>query len=77
MLRVNYFDSVRSIYLRASRAPGATARSRGFSSSLTRNKQSLVILGSGWGGYEVLRGVDKKRWGEPAFHISYLNHPST
>ncbi|KAF8912673.1 FAD/NAD-P-binding domain-containing protein [Mucidula mucida] len=25
-------------------------------------KQSLVILGSGWGGYEVLRGVDKKKW---------------
>ena len=20
-------------------------------------------MGSGWGGYEVLRGVDKKRWG--------------
>lgn len=27
-----------------------------------RGKQSLVILGSGWGGYEVLRGVDKKKW---------------
>lgn len=25
-------------------------------------KQKLVILGSGWGGYEVLRGVDRKRW---------------
>ncbi|KAH7909184.1 FAD/NAD(P)-binding domain-containing protein [Hygrophoropsis aurantiaca] len=39
----------------------ATA-TRKFSSSASRNKQRLVILGSGWGGYEVLRGVDKKRW---------------
>ncbi|EGO01244.1 NDE1, mitochondrial external NADH dehydrogenase [Serpula lacrymans var. lacrymans S7.3] len=36
--------------------------SRLFSSSAIRSKQRLVILGSGWGGYEVLRGVDKKRW---------------
>ncbi|KAJ3759856.1 FAD/NAD(P)-binding domain-containing protein [Lentinula raphanica] len=35
---------------------------RAFSSSSRREKQRLVILGSGWGGYEVLRGVDKKRW---------------
>ncbi|KAJ4496184.1 pyridine nucleotide-disulfide oxidoreductase-domain-containing protein [Lentinula edodes] len=35
---------------------------RAFSSSCRREKQRLVILGSGWGGYEVLRGVDKKRW---------------
>jgi hypothetical protein len=26
-------------------------------------KERLVILGSGWGGYEVLRHVDKERWG--------------
>ncbi|KAI9567719.1 NDE1, mitochondrial external NADH dehydrogenase [Boletus coccyginus] len=33
-----------------------------FSSPASRCKQRLVILGSGWGGYEVLRGIDKKRW---------------
>lgn len=37
---------------------------RNFSASASRSKQRLVILGSGWGGYEVLRGVDKKRWSE-------------
>ncbi|KAJ8508525.1 hypothetical protein ONZ45_g9217 [Pleurotus djamor] len=36
--------------------------SRNFSSSISRGKERLVILGSGWGGYEVLRAVDKKRW---------------
>ncbi|KAJ3477470.1 hypothetical protein NLI96_g10440 [Meripilus lineatus] len=36
--------------------------SRGFSASAAREKPRLVILGSGWGGYEVLRSVDKKRW---------------
>ncbi|KAE9406533.1 FAD/NAD(P)-binding domain-containing protein [Gymnopus androsaceus JB14] len=36
--------------------------SRSFSATRLREKQRLVILGSGWGGYEVLRGVDKKRW---------------
>jgi hypothetical protein len=35
---------------------------RSFSTSIPRLKQRLVILGSGWGGYELLRGVDKKRW---------------
>ncbi|KDQ54807.1 hypothetical protein JAAARDRAFT_181438 [Jaapia argillacea MUCL 33604] len=36
---------------------------RGFaSSSSTSRKERLVILGSGWGGYEVLRGIDKKKW---------------
>ncbi|KAL0946228.1 hypothetical protein HGRIS_012487 [Hohenbuehelia grisea] len=38
------------------------APTRAFSASVARSKQRLVILGSGWGGYEVLRGVDKKRW---------------
>ena len=37
---------------------------RSFSSSTPRWKQRLVVLGSGWGGYNILRGVDKKRWGE-------------
>ncbi|KAI0044179.1 hypothetical protein FA95DRAFT_1497567 [Auriscalpium vulgare] len=36
--------------------------SRSFSASASRQKQRLVILGSGWGGYEVLRRIDKKRW---------------
>ncbi|KAI0753299.1 FAD/NAD-P-binding domain-containing protein [Daedaleopsis nitida] len=35
---------------------------RSFFASATRHKQRLVILGSGWGGYEVLRAIDKKRW---------------
>ncbi|KAG6380296.1 NDE1, mitochondrial external NADH dehydrogenase [Boletus reticuloceps] len=38
-----------------------------FSSSASRSKQRLVILGSGWGGYEVLRGIDKKRWSAHSF----------
>ncbi|KAF5365327.1 hypothetical protein D9758_005414 [Tetrapyrgos nigripes] len=37
-------------------------RVRNFSSSSRREQQRLVILGSGWGGYEILRKVDKKRW---------------
>ena len=37
---------------------------RWFSSSTPRCKQRLVVLGSGWGGYNILRSVDKKRWGE-------------
>ncbi|KAF8651515.1 hypothetical protein AX16_004711 [Volvariella volvacea WC 439] len=35
---------------------------RNFGFSAARYKQRLVILGSGWGGYEVLRGVNKKEW---------------
>ncbi|GAA6017024.1 hypothetical protein JCM10207_001460 [Rhodosporidiobolus poonsookiae] len=38
------------------------ASSRLFSSSAPWSKQKLVILGSGWGGYEVLRKVDKARY---------------
>ncbi|KAI1792407.1 FAD/NAD(P)-binding domain-containing protein [Ganoderma leucocontextum] len=38
------------------------ARTRTFFASAPWGKQRLVILGSGWGGYEVLRAVDKKRW---------------
>lgn len=41
--------------------PSVTA-ARTFTSSAPRSKQRLVILGSGWGGYEILRAVDKKRW---------------
>ena len=67
MLSANCFSCVRNISLQPFQVAGAT---RNFSSSVARNKQNLVILGSGWGGYEVLRGVDKKRWSEPPF--SYL-----
>lgn len=35
---------------------------RHFSSTSRRDQQRLVVLGSGWGGYEILRGIDKKRW---------------
>ncbi|KAH9848660.1 pyridine nucleotide-disulfide oxidoreductase-domain-containing protein [Lenzites betulinus] len=40
---------------------GAPAR-RTFFGAPTQGKQRLVILGSGWGGYEILRAIDKKRW---------------
>ncbi|KIP09949.1 hypothetical protein PHLGIDRAFT_28766 [Phlebiopsis gigantea 11061_1 CR5-6] len=39
-----------------------TYASRTFSFSAPRSRQRLVILGSGWGGYEVMRGIDKNRW---------------
>ncbi|KAJ7628655.1 hypothetical protein FB45DRAFT_42111 [Roridomyces roridus] len=35
---------------------------RNFASSASLQKQRLLILGSGWGGYGILRGVDKKKW---------------
>ena len=38
------------------------AGARTFFASPSRGKQRLVILGSGWGGYEILRAIDKKRW---------------
>ncbi|KAL1692910.1 hypothetical protein GGG16DRAFT_89324 [Schizophyllum commune] len=44
------------------RAPAKPAYSRAFSASASCSKERLVILGSGWGSYEVLRGIDKKRW---------------
>ena len=37
---------------------------RDFSWTSAHNKQRMVILGSGWGGYTVLQGIDKKRWGK-------------
>ncbi|KAH8097116.1 FAD/NAD(P)-binding domain-containing protein [Cristinia sonorae] len=33
-----------------------------FNSSAACSKPRLVILGSGWGGYEILRGVNKSNW---------------
>ncbi|KIY49741.1 FAD/NAD(P)-binding domain-containing protein [Fistulina hepatica ATCC 64428] len=41
---------------------GLNAESRRWTSTTARGKERLVILGSGWGGYEVLRRIDKKRW---------------
>lgn len=40
----------------------AAVPKRTFFASPARGKQRLVILGSGWGGYEILRAIDKKRW---------------
>jgi hypothetical protein len=42
----------------------SAAGKRSFATSRPAKKERLVILGSGWGGYQVLRCVDKKRWGE-------------
>ncbi|KAK7053379.1 hypothetical protein VNI00_004005 [Paramarasmius palmivorus] len=53
MLRRQVFKNDRKFLLVASRQFSATA---------ARSKERLVILGSGWGGYELLRSVDKKRW---------------
>ncbi|PCH37505.1 FAD/NAD(P)-binding domain-containing protein [Wolfiporia cocos MD-104 SS10] len=39
-----------------------TGARRHLSASAPRSQQHLVVLGSGWGGYELLRGIDKKRW---------------
>ena len=50
---------------RSSHLSRTTAARRNFSSSAPRSKPRLVVLGSGWGGYEVLRGINKKQWGKP------------
>ena len=50
--------------------------SRRLSSSASRSKPRLVILGSGWGGYEVLRGVNKKNWSECVYQISTFGRGS-
>ncbi|KAH9923063.1 pyridine nucleotide-disulfide oxidoreductase-domain-containing protein [Fomitopsis serialis] len=51
---------------RAPRKPAValvrTGGKRDFNASAARSQQHLIILGSGWGGYELLRGIDKKRW---------------
>ncbi|KAI0316210.1 FAD/NAD(P)-binding domain-containing protein [Amylostereum chailletii] len=53
---------------------GSTFGSRMFSASSVRfgDKQRLVIVGSGWGGYETLRRVDRRRWDVTV--ISPSNH---
>jgi len=47
------------------------AATRNFSASASRSMQRLVILGSGWGGYEILRGIDKKHWSESLCFRAY------
>ncbi|GAA6063471.1 hypothetical protein JCM10212_006333 [Sporobolomyces blumeae] len=51
------------------------ASSRSFSSTSALGKQRLVILGSGWGGYELLRKVDKNRYDvtvvSPSSHFAF------
>ncbi|GAA5832999.1 hypothetical protein JCM3766R1_000392 [Sporobolomyces carnicolor] len=64
---------------RATRRPTtpnfAQLQRRGFASSTAWEKQRLVILGSGWGGYEVLRKVDKNRYDvtvvSPSSHFAF------
>ncbi|PPQ92198.1 hypothetical protein CVT25_008972 [Psilocybe cyanescens] len=43
----------------ASRVLQATAR---WYNPTSQHKKRVVILGSGWGGYNVLRGLDKEHW---------------
>ncbi|KAJ7031575.1 NDE1, mitochondrial external NADH dehydrogenase [Mycena alexandri] len=56
--------SVSRVLSQNPRASGAQrfSASRNFASSAVHQKQRLLIVGSGWGGYGILRGVDKKRW---------------
>jgi NADH dehydrogenase FAD-containing subunit len=58
---------------KAARSPGRTLTVRNFSISSVRNRQRVVILGSGWGGYNILRRIDKKRWG--MYLICHLKAP--
>ncbi|GAA5876100.1 hypothetical protein JCM8547_002636 [Rhodosporidiobolus lusitaniae] len=62
MLRTSPSLPLRSSALSAlsKRLPNSAKRT--FASSSSWEKQKLVILGTGWGGYEVLRTVDKKRY---------------
>ena len=46
---------------------------RAYSASALTSAEKLVILGSGWGGYEVLRRVDKKRYGALRT-VLYIQH---
>ncbi|KDE06866.1 NADH dehydrogenase [Microbotryum lychnidis-dioicae p1A1 Lamole] len=43
-------------------APGLAGSRRSFSHSSRWAKQRVVILGSGWGGYELMRKVDKRSY---------------
>ncbi|KAJ7120957.1 FAD/NAD-P-binding domain-containing protein [Mycena epipterygia] len=52
----------RTLFTQLRYAGSRRLTSRNFASSAVHQKQRLLIVGSGWGGYGVLRGVDKKRW---------------
>ncbi|KAF7366460.1 FAD/NAD(P)-binding domain-containing protein [Mycena sanguinolenta] len=58
------FSSHPSRILGTLKRSGMTQKStsRNFALSARRQKERLLIVGSGWGGYGVLRGVDKKRY---------------
>ncbi|BGP41748.1 hypothetical protein JCM10450v2_005814 [Rhodotorula kratochvilovae] len=62
MLRLSASSSRTRAGLAAPGTPPPYLISRGFASSPPTRKQQLVILGSGWGGYELLRKVDRRRY---------------
>ncbi|PPR03369.1 hypothetical protein CVT24_012494 [Panaeolus cyanescens] len=50
---------------------------RPFSFLPTQYRPRVVILGSGWGGYNVLRGIDTKRWDVTILSpVTYFNFTS-
>lgn len=60
-------SKVHRLTLRARDAPPAARLTaptalRHFSSTLRREKPRLLVVGTGWGGYEVMRKVDKRKY---------------
>jgi hypothetical protein len=51
------------------RALDVASTTRPFTVPARSEKQRLVILGSGWGGYGVLRKIDKTRYGTAHSHL--------
>ncbi|TFK51238.1 NDE1, mitochondrial external NADH dehydrogenase [Heliocybe sulcata] len=51
-----------TLYAIKSHQVRGAAQKVAFSSTTVASKEKVVILGSGWGGYEVLRGIDKSRY---------------
>jgi len=49
---------------------------RSLSSTAVSQKQRVVILGSGWGGYGLLRGIDKGRYGACVCVCSVIQKPT-
>ncbi|GAA6015423.1 hypothetical protein JCM11491_000426 [Sporobolomyces phaffii] len=68
---------LRTALVRGARSQRIAHGLRGFAStgSTCVDKERLVILGSGWGGYEVLRKVDKSRYDvtvvSPTSHFAF------
>ncbi|GAA6048570.1 hypothetical protein JCM3770_006558 [Rhodotorula araucariae] len=62
MLRVSGASTPARANLLAPSRPSHLLLKRGFASTSISRKQRLVILGSGWGGYELLRKVDRRRY---------------